>query len=235
MNHHSSRSPSAERPPDLNDFLRASSRSVSPQPPKDTSALPKLGSMDVEPGTNYLIHVLQTNDTIAGIALTYGVTVESIKRQNKLYSTATNSLFLRQSLVIPTTKEQVRQHLGSISRQKREKQELQEEAIHLVMKETGATREVALSFIKQAGCNIDEAIEKLQLSQVVHEHALRAKNARRPLSDAGESSSLASYGSTYHNSFGYRKTPGLAEESVSRVPRQKQEQLASAHNSIYGL
>jgi hypothetical protein len=70
------------------------------------------------------------------------VKVESIKRQNKLYSTDSNNLFLRKSLTIPTTKDQVRQHLGSVTRQKREKQEQQEESLHLVMKETGASREV---------------------------------------------------------------------------------------------
>lgn len=68
--------------------------------------------------------------------------VESIKRQNKLWSTDSNSLFLRKSLVIPTTKDQVRQHLGSKTKEKKEKIEKQGEAAFLIMKETGANREV---------------------------------------------------------------------------------------------
>lgn len=38
-------------------------------------ALPKLGALEVDLATNFIIHVLQPSDTVAGLALTYGVTV----------------------------------------------------------------------------------------------------------------------------------------------------------------
>lgn len=59
-----------------------------------------------------------------------------------MYNTNTNSLFLRKSLIIPTTKEQVRQHLGMITKEKKEKKMKEEELAAIIMKETGATKEV---------------------------------------------------------------------------------------------
>uniref|UniRef100_A0A803J4Y8 LysM and putative peptidoglycan-binding domain-containing protein 2 n=1 Tax=Xenopus tropicalis TaxID=8364 RepID=A0A803J4Y8_XENTR len=47
----------------------------------------------------YIEHRLSPSDTLQGIALKYGVTMEQIKRANKLFST--DCIFLRKSLNIP--------------------------------------------------------------------------------------------------------------------------------------
>ncbi|XP_053573448.1 lysM and putative peptidoglycan-binding domain-containing protein 2 [Bombina bombina] len=51
----------------------------------------------------YIEHQLNPNDTLQGIALKYGVTMEQIKRANKLFST--DCIFLRKSLNIPVISE----------------------------------------------------------------------------------------------------------------------------------
>ncbi|KAM4748166.1 lysM and putative peptidoglycan-binding domain-containing protein 2 [Rhinophrynus dorsalis] len=48
---------------------------------------------------SYIEHRVSPNDTLQGIALKYGVTMEQIKRANKLFST--DCIFLRTSLNIP--------------------------------------------------------------------------------------------------------------------------------------
>ncbi|XP_026760666.1 lysM and putative peptidoglycan-binding domain-containing protein 2 [Galleria mellonella] len=49
----------------------------------------------------YIKHMLSKSDTLQGIALKYGVTMEKIRRANRLF--ATDSLFLREYLLIPVT------------------------------------------------------------------------------------------------------------------------------------
>ncbi|KAM9310978.1 lysM and putative peptidoglycan-binding domain-containing protein 2 [Gastrophryne carolinensis] len=51
----------------------------------------------------YIEHPLSPGDTLQGIALKYGVTMEQIKRANKLFST--DCIFLRKSLNIPVPSE----------------------------------------------------------------------------------------------------------------------------------
>ncbi|KAI8424902.1 hypothetical protein MSG28_006822 [Choristoneura fumiferana] len=51
----------------------------------------------------YIKHVMAKGDTLQGIALKYGVTTEKIRRANRLF--ATDSLFLREYLLIPVTKD----------------------------------------------------------------------------------------------------------------------------------
>ncbi|CAF4868124.1 unnamed protein product [Pieris macdunnoughi] len=51
----------------------------------------------------YIKHVMAKGDTLQGIALKYGVTMEKIRRANRLF--ASDSLFLREYLLIPVTKE----------------------------------------------------------------------------------------------------------------------------------
>lgn len=50
---------------------------------------------------NVIKHVISNTDTLQGIALKYGVTMEQIRRLNRLW--ASDSLFLRESLLIPVT------------------------------------------------------------------------------------------------------------------------------------
>jgi len=202
---------------------RPVSRSLSPSLPNRQattilSTLPKLGALEVDPTTDFIIHPLQSRDTLQGLAITYGVTVEAIKRQNKLLSSDSNSLFLRQTLLIPTTKDQVRQKLGLFAREQREKTDREEEAVLELIEETGATKEAALSFLKQANMNIEEAREKLFLSQVVHDRAKHSKpspSCSAPNSEAtslsyGTATNLRSttpYGSAPYGSSGVRLNP----------------------------
>ncbi|XP_035204828.1 lysM and putative peptidoglycan-binding domain-containing protein 2-like [Stegodyphus dumicola] len=51
----------------------------------------------------YIKHIVQPGDTLQGLALRYGVTMEQIKRENKMWTT--DSLFLRSTLNIPVDSE----------------------------------------------------------------------------------------------------------------------------------
>ncbi|KAL4216361.1 hypothetical protein ACF0H5_024088 [Mactra antiquata] len=51
--------------------------------------------------TRYVKHTVSRIDTLQGIALKYGATVEQIKRENKLWTN--DSLFLREALYIPVS------------------------------------------------------------------------------------------------------------------------------------
>ncbi|XP_035670869.1 lysM and putative peptidoglycan-binding domain-containing protein 2-like [Branchiostoma floridae] len=52
----------------------------------------------------YFTHQVSPNDTLQGISLKYGVTMEQIRRANKLYTN--DSLFLRKTLNIPVSEPQ---------------------------------------------------------------------------------------------------------------------------------
>lgn len=64
-------------------------------------SLKKYGSTSrhVTRNHNYYKHVISSSDTLQGIALKYGVTMEQIRRTNRLW--ASDSLFLREHLMIP--------------------------------------------------------------------------------------------------------------------------------------
>lgn len=64
-------------------------------------ALKKYGSTSkhVMKNENYIKHFVSSTDTLQGIALKYGVSMEQIRRANRLY--ASDSLFLREHLLIP--------------------------------------------------------------------------------------------------------------------------------------
>ncbi|KAL5019581.1 hypothetical protein ScPMuIL_002473 [Solemya velum] len=60
-----------------------------------TRLLPKTSS--------FFKHKISENDTLIGISLRYSVTVEEIKRENKMWTN--DSLFLREHLLIPLTQQ----------------------------------------------------------------------------------------------------------------------------------
>ncbi|XP_041030752.1 lysM and putative peptidoglycan-binding domain-containing protein 2 [Carcharodon carcharias] len=51
----------------------------------------------------YIQHPVSPNDTLRGLALRYGVTMEQIKRTNKLFTS--DCIFLRKTLIIPVMSE----------------------------------------------------------------------------------------------------------------------------------
>ncbi|XP_046555823.1 lysM and putative peptidoglycan-binding domain-containing protein 2-like isoform X2 [Haliotis rubra] len=53
--------------------------------------------------SSYIKHIVTSTDTLMGIALKYAVTVEQIKRENKMWTN--DSLFLREHLLVPLTAE----------------------------------------------------------------------------------------------------------------------------------
>ncbi|XP_071451110.1 lysM and putative peptidoglycan-binding domain-containing protein 1 [Hetaerina americana] len=65
-------------------------------------SLKKYGSTcnHMKPQERLIKHTVSKSDTLQGIALKYGVTMEQIRRINRLW--ASDSLFLRESLLIPT-------------------------------------------------------------------------------------------------------------------------------------
>lgn len=66
-----------------------------------TKALKKYGSTcnHFKRQEHYVKHVISEGDTLQGIALKFGVTMEQIRRVNRLW--ASDSLFLREYLLIP--------------------------------------------------------------------------------------------------------------------------------------
>ncbi|KAJ8924395.1 hypothetical protein NQ315_007191 [Exocentrus adspersus] len=69
---------------------------------ESAGALKKYGSTSKHTtrNENYVKHFVSNTDTLQGIALRYNVTIEQIRRANKLW--ASDSLFLREYLLIPS-------------------------------------------------------------------------------------------------------------------------------------
>ncbi|XP_028326208.1 lysM and putative peptidoglycan-binding domain-containing protein 1 [Gouania willdenowi] len=57
------------------------------------------GSLLVQSPTRYVDHTIQPGETLQGLSLKYGVSMEEIKRANRLYTN--DSIFLKKSLLIP--------------------------------------------------------------------------------------------------------------------------------------
>ncbi|XP_077867486.1 lysM and putative peptidoglycan-binding domain-containing protein 2-like [Saccoglossus kowalevskii] len=67
------------------------------------------GSLQKSKQEIYIKHSVSETDTLQGIALKYGVTIEQIKRANKLFTT--DSIFLRKVLNIPVGDQPLPAHL----------------------------------------------------------------------------------------------------------------------------
>ncbi|CAH1164118.1 unnamed protein product [Phaedon cochleariae] len=70
---------------------------------ESASSLKKYGSTSkhLTRNENYIKHFVSNADTLQGISLKYNVTIEQIRRANKLW--ASDSLFLKEFLLIPST------------------------------------------------------------------------------------------------------------------------------------
>ncbi|KAF2892476.1 hypothetical protein ILUMI_13695 [Ignelater luminosus] len=70
---------------------------------ESAKSLKKYGSTSkhVTRNQNFIKHIVSSSDTLQGIALKYGVTMEQIRRSNRLW--ASDSLFLREYLIIPVS------------------------------------------------------------------------------------------------------------------------------------
>lgn len=68
-------------------------------------ALKKYGSTSshIKRQEHFIKHAVTKNDTLQGLALKYGITTEQIRRANRLWTN--DSLFLRESLLIPVPSE----------------------------------------------------------------------------------------------------------------------------------
>jgi len=66
-------------------------------------SLKKYGSTSkhITRNQNFIKHIVSSSDTLQGIALKYGVTMEQVRRINRLW--ASDSLFLREYLLIPVS------------------------------------------------------------------------------------------------------------------------------------
>nr|CAI5856684.1 unnamed protein product [Callosobruchus analis] len=73
---------------------------------ESAAPLKKYGSTSkhIPRNESYIKHYVTNTDTLQGIALKYNVTIEQIRRANKLW--ASDSLFLREYLLIPSTEGQ---------------------------------------------------------------------------------------------------------------------------------
>ncbi|KAG5881751.1 hypothetical protein JTB14_029079 [Gonioctena quinquepunctata] len=69
---------------------------------ESAASLKKYGSTSrhISRNEHYLKHLVGNTDTLQGIALKYNVTIEQIRRANRLW--ASDSLFLREYLLIPS-------------------------------------------------------------------------------------------------------------------------------------
>jgi len=110
--------------------------------------------------TGYIVHTVRKEDTLLGLAFMYGVKVQAIKKENKLFS---DQIFARKTLVIPLTQQDVEK---LIEQRKKQTQDKQMERNAMVARFTEATKsneKIAKSFLKRMKFDYSKAIQQYEL------------------------------------------------------------------------
>ncbi|XP_015593705.1 lysM and putative peptidoglycan-binding domain-containing protein 2 isoform X2 [Cephus cinctus] len=120
---------------------------------------------------NLIKHTVSKTDTLQGIALKYGVTMEQIRRVNRLW--ASDSLFLREHLLIPVSGDNPipSQHDGSVSSESDATQNMtsSQSSISLSMDDEGSINDF-LAKMDTSIANMKQEVKRAQgNSEFCHE------------------------------------------------------------------
>jgi len=208
------------------------------------------GPVDRTKSNGYIIHQVEPNDTLQGIALQYGVSMPEIKTANKIY--AANVIFLPPQLIIPLTEGDYAALVQSRQQEKIQENLQLTEMVKLFCRETGENDSVAFSYLDQTNHDLQRAIEKYKIDTIQKS----AKKTRR--SSSGEvqenvevTGLLAANRGYYHNSFGTRasiqrklstdrsESPYSISSSidgpVKQASKRDQERLSQSYQAMFDL
>jgi len=117
-----------------------------------------------DPRTTYIIHTVDPKDTLQGLALRYCVTVQEIKKVNKIYNPT--AIYSQKQLVIPVRHAELLQRLRSRTNEKEETEKEKQEIVKHFIQITNSTEAEALQYLKLTQFNLELAIEKHQLGNM---------------------------------------------------------------------
>jgi len=131
-----------------------------------------------DPRTTYIIHTVDPKDTLQGLALRYCVTVQDIKKVNKIYNPT--AIYSQKQLVIPVRRAELQQRLRSRTNEKEETEKEKQEIVKHFIQITNSTEAEALQYLKLTQFNLELAIEKHQLGNMTMP---KKKDPIHPFSD----------------------------------------------------
>jgi len=114
--------------------------------------------LQFDPRTTFVIHTVDPKDTLQGLALRYCVTVQEIKKENKIYNPTV--IYSQKKLIIPVRRSELLQRLNSRTSEKQETEKEKQETIKHFMQITNTTEAEALQYLKLTQFNVERAIEK---------------------------------------------------------------------------
>jgi len=117
-----------------------------------------------DPRTTYIIHTVDPKDTLQGLALRYCVSVQEIKKENKIYNPT--AIYSQKQLIIPVRRTELQQRLRSRTNEKQEIEKEKQETIKHFIQITNSTEAEALQYLKLTQFNLELAIEKHQLGNM---------------------------------------------------------------------
>jgi len=115
------------------------------------------------PDLSCIEHTVQLGDTLQGLSIKYGTTVQRIKKVNNLFND--NMLYTRKTILIPTTQEQMK----SIVQFNKESLVEQQKKEARFMEEQGTSNEIAIYYLKHYNYDYEASVEayKLDLSKEI--------------------------------------------------------------------
>jgi len=119
--------------------------------------------LKIDPETSYIIHTVDSKDTLQGLALKYCITVQEIKKANKIWHPS--AMYSQKQILIPVRHSEL---LNRLRTRTDGKQELDKEKAYILNKFieiTNTTESEALQYLKLTNFNLDRAVEKLHISQ----------------------------------------------------------------------
>jgi len=142
---------------------------VSPRGKLQRSQTEKQNDIPIEdlkfdPRTTYIIHTVDPKDTLQGLALRYCVTVQEIKKENKIYNPT--AIYSQKKLIIPVRRTELLQRLRSRTNEKEETEKEKQEIVKNFIQITNSTEAEALQYLKLTQFNLELAIEKHQLGNM---------------------------------------------------------------------
>jgi len=178
--------------------------------------------LQFDPRTTFVIHTVDPKDTLQGLALRYCVTVQEIKKENKIYNPTV--IYSQKKLIIPVRRSELLQRLNSRTSEKQETEKEKQETIKHFMQITNTTEAEALQYLKLTQFNVERAIEKhhidrnIQIPKKTVGPGNRREDRPKPIGSATESSPILqntkyySYNSSFINSTPKSVSPERSRE-----------------------
>jgi len=212
--------------------LNASGNFTSYQSPRKRKSFRfSAASVVFDPVTDEVVHTVEKQDTLAGLAIRYGCSVNKIMRANKMYNR--NAFHSRRTIKIPIKRDAFYAHIkkseGERSKKKQERSDMATQFAEIF----NCSNHMAYTYLEKAKYDFDRAMTLYQMQNHVNLPSDDTKSTSEdmlviPTDDGSNASSFdnspkISVGSFYESSTGRKTSRPLSKRTIDKMTQTQDD------------